>query len=157
MLDIIREKTLSLFSSSKFYVILFLIALFIAIAAYVYFKYVTPMINKNYVANQEFLNEQDDSADGGTVDVYIFTVEWCPHSKKAIPIWNDLKQEYKDKKINGKKLLFHEIDGEKDPELADKYKIEGYPTIKLVKDNQVIEYDAKPEINTLNEFLNGSI
>ena len=34
------------------------------------------------------------------------------------------------------------------------YKIEGYPTIKLVKDNQIIDYDAKPTKATLTQFLN---
>ena len=33
-------------------------------------------------------------------------------------------------------------------------KIEGFPTIYLVKGTQVIEYDAKVEESTLNEYLN---
>jgi thioredoxin-like negative regulator of GroEL len=37
--------------------------------------------------------------------------------------------------------------------LADKFKIEGFPTIKLVKDGQVIEYDAKPDKDRIKEFL----
>ena len=38
----------------------------------------------------------------------------------------------------------------------DTYKkhIDGYPTIVLVKDKEVIEYDAKPDIKTFEEFLN---
>jgi hypothetical protein len=39
-------------------------------------------------------------------------------------------------------------------QMMDKYKIEGYPTIKLLKDGQVIEYDAKPSKDTLTQFLN---
>ena len=38
-------------------------------------------------------------------------------------------------------------------QLMDKYNIEGYPTIKLIKDNQVIEYDAKPTKSTMTQFL----
>ena len=38
--------------------------------------------------------------------------------------------------------------------MVEKYKIEGYPTIKLLKDGQVIEYDAKPTKDTLEQFLN---
>jgi hypothetical protein len=37
--------------------------------------------------------------------------------------------------------------------MADKFKIEGFPTIKLVKDRQVIEYDAKPDKEKIKEFL----
>jgi hypothetical protein len=36
----------------------------------------------------------------------------------------------------------------------NKYKIEGYPTIKLLKDGQIIEYDAKPTKDTIIQFLN---
>ena len=35
-----------------------------------------------------------------------------------------------------------------------KVKIDGYPTIYLVKGEQVVEYDAKVEKKTLTEFLN---
>ena len=50
-----------------------------------------------------------------------------------------------------------EIDCDKDTAIAEKFKVEGYPTIKLVRGNQVIEYDAKPDIDTLNQFLNASL
>jgi hypothetical protein len=39
-------------------------------------------------------------------------------------------------------------------ELLNKYNVEGWPTIKLVKDNQVIDYDAKPTKATMVQFLN---
>ena len=42
-------------------------------------------------------------------------------------------------------------------EIKEKYKVEGYPTIKLVVGNQVIEYDAKPDVDTLKQFLNVSL
>jgi protein-disulfide isomerase-like protein with CxxC motif len=38
--------------------------------------------------------------------------------------------------------------------LMNKYNIEGFPTIKLLKDGQVVEYDAKPTKETLTQFLN---
>ena len=34
-----------------------------------------------------------------------------------------------------------------------KYNIDGYPTIKLLKDGDAITYDAKPEFETLQQFL----
>ena len=37
--------------------------------------------------------------------------------------------------------------------IQNQYNIEGYPTIKLIKDNEVIEYDAKPDKDTLQQFL----
>jgi thioredoxin-like negative regulator of GroEL len=49
------------------------------------------------------------------------------------------------------------VDCDKEAALAEKFNVQGYPTIKLVKGNQVIEYDAKPEKDTLMEFLHTSL
>jgi thiol-disulfide isomerase/thioredoxin len=142
--------------------ILIVTIFFLIVAAYVYNKYVTPMVDENYIINNEFPKKQDDESGGGggnspEVDIYFFTVVWCPHSKNAVPIWDSLKEEYNNKTFNGYKINFIQIDGEENPELADKYKVEGYPTIKLVKGNQIIEYDAKPTKENLKEFLNSTL
>ena len=42
-------------------------------------------------------------------------------------------------------------------QMMNKYNVEGYPTIKLLKDGQVIEYDAKPSKEALSQFLNTMI
>jgi thioredoxin-related protein len=68
-----------------------------------------------------------------------------------------MKTEYNQQIFNGYKLNFIEVDGEENQELADKYKVEGFPTIKLVKGNQIIEYDAKPSVEHLKEFLNSTL
>ena len=52
---------------------------------------------------------------------------------------------------------FTEINGEDNPDIADKYKVEGYPTIKLIKGSQIIEYDAKPSLPHLTEFLQSTL
>jgi thiol-disulfide isomerase/thioredoxin len=91
-------------------------------------------------------------------ELILFSVDWCPHCKKAQPIWDELKAEYEDKTINGYTILFTEVNcTNESPEvekMINKYKIEGYPTIKLLKDGNVIEYDAKPNKATLQQFLN---
>jgi hypothetical protein len=91
-------------------------------------------------------------------ELILFSVDWCPHCKKAQPIWNELKSDYENKSINGYTILFTEINcTNESPEvekMINKYKIEGYPTIKLLKDGNVIEYDAKPNKATLEQFLN---
>ena len=74
-----------------------------------------------------------------------------------MPVWNDLKSEIGDNKFKGYNINFLEVDCDQDKETADKYDVKGYPTIKLVKGNQVIEYDAKPNKDTLLEFLNSSL
>ena len=60
--------------------------------------------------------------------------------------------------INGYKIVFTEIDCSEESaeveKLMNQYNIEGYPTIKLLKDGQIIEYDAKPSKETITKFLN---
>ena len=59
--------------------------------------------------------------------------------------------------VSGYTIIFTEYncteESDEVSQLMDKYKIEGYPTIKLVKDNQVIEYDAKPTKTTMEQYL----
>jgi thiol-disulfide isomerase/thioredoxin len=90
--------------------------------------------------------------------VMFFNVDWCPHCKTAKPIWNDIKGEYQNKAVNGYRVVFTEVDCSEETAEVDKmmnqYNVEGYPTIKLVKDGQVIEYDAKPSRSALTQFLN---
>jgi thiol-disulfide isomerase/thioredoxin len=160
MLESIQEGAYNLLSNTRFWMILLVIIFFLVVAGYIYNKYVTPMVDTKFLPNKEFhdTNDSSDSSDDAPeVELFIFTVEWCPHSKKAIPIWNELKEEYDGKIYNGHKIIFQQVDGEENPTLADKYKVEGYPTIKLVKGNQIIEYDAKPSLEHLKEFLNSTL
>ena len=157
MLDALKEKLGSLpeaLSNKKFLIVLFVIAIFVAATYYVYTTYVAPRLNPEYVANSEFIESNEDSKNA---DLYFFTVDWCPHCKKAKPIWDELASDYQNKPVNGYKVNFIEVDCEKDAALADKFKVEGYPTIKLIKDNQVVEYDAKPNKSTLEQFLHTTL
>jgi thiol-disulfide isomerase/thioredoxin len=137
----------------KLIIILVVIAIFIGLAYYVYTKHVSPKLNPDFVPNNELVQEGDSNE----AELYLFYTEWCPHCKKAKPIWEKLKSEYEGKTINGVIVHFKEVDCDKDEKTADQFNVEGYPTIKLVKDSQVIEYDAKPDYETLVEFLNTSL
>lgn len=153
MLEPLQIGAYNLLTDSRVWMILLVIIFFLFVASFVYNKYVTPIVDKNYIPNNEF-PMKDKSEDVDEVDIYLFTVNWCPHSKKALPVWEELKAEYNQQIFNGYKLNFIQVDGEENQELADKYKVEGFPTIKLVKGTQIIEYDAKPTTEHLKEFLN---
>ena len=137
------------FLSSRTSVILFSI-----IAVFYYYYYMLPQMNAKYQPNSEHVPEGTSN----TAEVLFFYADWCPHCKTAKPIWNDLKAEYENKTINGYKVLFTEVNCSEENAEVDKmmnqYNVEGYPTIKLLKDGQVIEYDAKPSKETLTQFLN---
>ena len=108
----------------------------------------------SYNANREGNKNANSNK---TANLMLFYVDWCPHCKTAKPEWEELKSEYDGKNINGYNIVFTEYnctnESAETDELMDKYKIEGYPTIKLIKDNQVVEYDAKPTKSTMEQFL----
>ncbi|MAU36529.1 MAG: hypothetical protein CMD14_04050 [Flavobacteriales bacterium] len=130
-------------------------AIFICAAIFVFITYVKPKLNQQYVANKEFTDTNTDT--DNYADLYFFYTSWCPHCKSAKPTWEQLKQEIGDSQINGTKIKFIEIDCDEDSATADKFKVEGYPTIKLVNKTQIIEYDAKPDLDTLKLFLEKSL
>jgi len=133
------------------------VVLFGIFAAFYYFYYVAPNMKASYKPNSEQVPSGASGA-SSPAELLFFFADWCPHCKAAKPIWNDLKAEYENKTVNGYKVTFTEIDCSNETaeveKMMNQYNIEGYPTIKLLKDGQVIEYDAKPSKATLTQFLN---
>ena len=152
------KNAFSRVGSYKHFIFIFIITIIFLIAAiYTYRRYVSPRLNPTYVANSEFSKEGTDNKLSDVADLYFFYTTWCPHCKKSMPIWQSLKSEYDNKEFKGVMLNFIEVDCDKETALAEKFNVQGYPTIKLVKGNQIIEYDAKPSKDTLMEFLHTSL
>jgi thiol-disulfide isomerase/thioredoxin len=145
------QTIIDMFFRYKF-IILFIILLII-LGCYYYFN----VVNKQTTFNTNRHNVASDPNSNKTAEMMLFYVDWCPHCKTAKPEWENLKSEYEGKQINGYTLIFTEYnctaETSENEELMNKYKIEGYPTIKLLKDSQVIEYDAKPTKSTMEQFL----
>ena len=161
-MDNIKDKVTSVTSSKKFFVVLFIILLFTAIGMYFYKNHIKKKIKKDYVDNKEFVGK--DNVDGGgsggqstTANMYFFYTDWCPHCKVDRPEWDKFKNSISSSGVNGVKINFIEVNCEKDPGTAEKYNVEAYPTIKLVYDGKVIEYDAKTDLDTLKEFVKSSL
>ena len=106
--------------------------LFITICVFFYYQYIKPALKPTYASNREQLSSESSSSK--EAELMLFYVDWCPHCKTAKPDWEELKTQYENKTINGYHIIFTEI--------------------KLLKDGQVIEYDAKPSKDTLDQFLN---
>jgi thiol-disulfide isomerase/thioredoxin len=134
------------------FTIIALIVIFSISGVYVYRTYVKEKLNKKYVENKEFI---DGSVYVDGIQMYYFYTQWCPHCKKTTPIWTEFKElpMFKDGTYKGTAIEFISVDCDKDPSLADKFNVKGYPTIKLIKGDQIIEYDAKPNIDTLKQFI----
>lgn len=143
----------NLMSQKNIIIAVVVIVCLIGLGVYIYYN--TKSVTK-FHANRE--NVPTGDAETKSAKLMLFYVDWCPHCKTAKPVWNDMKTEYEGTMINGYKISFVEYNCTKEtPEtqtLMDKYKIEGFPSIILIKDNQVIDYDAKPSKATMVQFLN---
>jgi hypothetical protein len=79
------------------------------------------------------------------------------------PKVDKVKRLYDGKPINGIIVHFHEINGEEEEDKMNEFEkrhnvsIDGYPSIYLVKGDQVIEYDANPTRDSITEFLNTAL
>jgi thiol-disulfide isomerase/thioredoxin len=142
----------SFLSSYGMYIGIALVFAALSYAAVMYYNYLKKVSKEVYESATDELQSADQQA-----EIFFFHTTWCPHCKSAKPEWDQLKAELNGSAINGYKVTFTEIDcTEETPEvemMVQKFKIEGYPTVKLVKDGQVIEYDAKPTKDTMHEFL----
>lgn len=138
-----------------------LVILLCAGAIYVYTKNITKVKN-----NKEMTNVPNAEGIGGDVRIMLFTVDWCPHCKQAKDPWNDFKEAYHLKKVNGRKIICEEYNCTERDEtdsrrqeyisnkvLLDKYNIEGFPTVLMYKDGQKIDFDAKITSYSLEKFL----
>jgi len=112
------------------------------------------------MANQK--NKLTDVANanrrGQEVIVYFFHVDWCPHCKKALPEWNNFVSKYDKKEINGYIIKCSDIDCTTETsditEYINTYKINSYPTIKLIKGSDIIDFDSKISSSSLEKFVN---
>lgn len=150
--------------NSSTMLILIAVILFVLVGVAYYYFYVIPSSKAMYRANKELVDGNSTVNNGATndgtseVELLFFYADWCPHSKQAKPIWEELQKTYEHKTVNGYTILFTEIDSSREntqtEKMMDKYNIEGFPTIKLIKNGQVIEFDAKPTKENLTQFLN---
>lgn len=134
------------------------IVLLFGISIYYYNYYIVSKASTSYKANSEHKTTESMDGNNKQAELLLFSTDWCPHCKTAKPEWESLKNELHGKTVNGYIVIFTDVNCTNEtPEVTkmmNTYKIEGYPTIKLLKDGQVIEYDAKPTKKTLSEFLN---
>ena len=146
----------------KFGVIILIVILLISIIFYIYKTQLIDKVNPSYVNNKEFID--NDSIETKNAKVILFSTTWCPHcrSLKNDGIWGEFMEKYDNKVVNGYNISVVEIDctNDNDPDVKnvlDSYEIEGFPSIKLQKEGvsaeNAIDFDAKPEMDSLNQFV----
>ena len=131
-----------------------IIAALVFIAALVIYFVAVYKANKSqsWSANHEKTNGSNSSKSADKTEVLLFYVDWCPHCKTAKPVWTEVAEQYEET------VTFREINCTVETaeieQLMNKYNIEGFPTIKMVKNGKVYDFDAKVSKANLEQFLN---
>ena len=137
-----------------------LIILLMSTGVYIYSHNIGKLQNKKKMT--DVTNTAGGTA-GGDIQILFFTVTWCPHCQNAKVPWNDFKTKYnKYNTLKGRRIVCKEHDATLDDEtpasketkvLVAKYKVQGYPTIIMLKDGEQIDFDAKITTYSLEKFV----
>tara|TARA_Y100000591_G_C21749929_1_gene654172 strand:+ start:231 stop:791 length:561 start_codon:yes stop_codon:yes gene_type:complete len=154
-------------------------AVFIGVSIYVYLYYIKPQFDKTFVENKEFITEGSETSSSlvqekGATFVLLKTT-WCPYCKNLLKkgvksddsgVWVQITSGQNNmtgkKTKSGHTIQFYEIDGD-DKDAVESFekqynvKVDGYPTIYLIKDDQIIEFDAKPTVESIKNFVESTL
>jgi thioredoxin-like negative regulator of GroEL len=89
--------------------------------------------------------------------IYFFYADWCPHCKTAKPEWAKFTNNYNGKSMNDYTLVCSSVncteETSENAQIIQKYNIDSYPTVKMLKDGSIIEFDSKISESSLEQFL----
>lgn len=77
-------------------------------------------------------------------DKNISDASWCPHSKALLPKFSAWSAEFRQANLP---LVFARIDADAEPEVKPPFRIEGYPTLILVKNSNPTDFIEYPSAN----------
>ena len=153
----IKQIFLNVFNPRKMtiWIILLLIGLAVS-GAYVYNSKASTLKGK---AVSDVPNSGGASKD---VVIYFFYADWCPHCKSAKGPWQKFQANYDKKIINNYKVLCKPVDCSEPGDnpnkpLMDKYDVTGFPTIKVIKNGKVIDFDAKITEASMSQFVDNVV
>jgi thiol-disulfide isomerase/thioredoxin len=90
------------------------------------------------------------------VVIVLFYVDWCPHCVSTKPEWAKLVEKHNNTKVNGKNVRVEACNcegSEAEKETANDNNIQGYPTIKAIKNNETVEYSGARNAESLETFI----
>lgn len=139
--------------SDRSYILLMmlLVILFITLLLVIYNNYIKDIISKKHVLNSEYVNNVNKQDE---ILLLYFYTEWCPYCKQSMPEINKFEEYIKGETGSANyNITLTKIDCDKQSTIADKYKVEAYPSIKLIYKNNVYDYDARPNKANLIQFM----
>jgi len=148
----VAEKILS--THRTLITVVFFLVVFSLAAFFLYRMYYA-----NYIKQKSFSDVANADTRDQVIQVYFFFADWCPHCQTAKPDWGQFEDTNNGKSVNSYVIETISIDCtslEENPETANmvkKFDVNGFPTVFAVKNGVRVDYDAKVEISSLNQYL----
>ena len=133
--------------------IIALIILFVIAGYFAYIWYAVPKIDKKPYDDIANVNRRNKSA-----DIFFFHADWCPHCKAAQPEWTTFHNKYDKQVVNGYIINCNDVNctNSDDPAIQasiQQFKVEHFPTVKMMKDDYTVDFDAKISAESLEKFI----
>lgn len=92
--------------------------------------------------------------EGAPVLKFFYTT-WCPHSRKALPEWNSLRDLVNNQgmKFGGQTIQFETYDGDSATTATARYGIDAYPSLVLETTDKIIHYDSPVRADRVRAWL----
>ena len=88
------------------------------------------------------------------IELINFNSSWCHWSKKIKPILEELKNDFDFRYID---IIDIKCDLTINNNICEKYNIYEYPTIKLIKNNKIIDYLGEIDLQEIKLFIKNNI
>ena len=142
------------FKNYYYYLLIFIVIIIFLSVGFVWYNNYKKQLNNPF---KDVANANDRNLE---VKIYFFHADWCPHCKKAQPEWNAFTTQYDGTEVNGYKIICIDVDCTSDPpseeskSLMKTYSVSSFPTVKLLHNDTIIDFDSKIKTTTLETFIN---
>lgn len=98
-------------------------------------------------------SEKAPSPMGSEVNLVLVYAPWCGHSKRMLPDYERVKNEFDGKNINGKKVNIIMYDSDVDKDKVKEYGVKGFPSLFIEKDGNRESFPHR-SYDKISSYLN---
>uniref|UniRef100_A0A6C0E8Z3 Thioredoxin domain-containing protein n=1 Tax=viral metagenome TaxID=1070528 RepID=A0A6C0E8Z3_9ZZZZ len=111
-----------------------------------------------FTANDNWGSCVDPTPGSDEIVVAAFIAKWCPHCVSYHPTWDKHVAQSKTENpmVNGKKIKFVTVDCSESCEYSSQFKVEGFPTVMVIKDKNThvdVPYEVRDDFNKIIDFV----
>ena len=81
-----------------------------------------------------------------------FYAPWCGFCKKIMPVWSQLANQFE----NDQNVNIAKVDATENEALSERFNIKGYPTLILIRDQKVFNFERERTLEAMKEFIESS-